>query len=142
MNVSGAEYRNEPYRRREPGDRALVSIGSDAGVWGWPTQTHRRNGRMAFMRYFQLLLPIVVVGLSGCGSDGRLTAREAPTTRTAYVTSARDLTPEQVEPLVILPGDTTTPVQLRALAEARGPGREDWRLTASNDLTQKARLHE
>jgi hypothetical protein len=89
------------------------------------------------MRYSLLLLPVVVVGLSGCGSDGRLTAQQTPTTGTSYVTTARDLTPEQSEPLVILPGDTTTPVQLRALAEARAPAGENWRLAASNDLTQK-----
>jgi len=67
------------------------------------------------MRYFQLLLP-VVVGLAGCAADNATTAQR---TSVAYVTSDRSdayMTPEQSSALIMLPGDETTVVQMRYLA--------------------------
>jgi hypothetical protein len=39
--------------------------------------------------------------------------------------------------LIVLPGDTTTPVQLRFLAAARQATPNDWRAAASEDPTQQ-----
>jgi hypothetical protein len=67
------------------------------------------------MRYSLLLLPLAVVGLTGCVAGG------APSQQTLVTNSTDEqtvtyMTPEHSATLIILPGDTTTVAQLRFLS--------------------------
>src|SRR5580658_6570386 len=89
------------------------------------------------MRYSPLLIPLVVIGLSGCASGGVPASRQTMTTQTTRVTAADYLTPEQSSGLIILPGDTTTPAQLRFLSASHLTTQDDWRMAASGDPARK-----
>ena len=89
------------------------------------------------MRYSPLLIPLVVIGLSGCASDGVPASRQTMTTQTTRVTSTNYLTPEQSSGLIILPGDTTSPAQLRFLSASHMTTQNNWRMVDSGDSAQK-----
>jgi hypothetical protein len=89
---------------------------------------------MFFMRYSLLLSCLVVTGLSACAPGNAPVSRYSATTQTTTrVNTASYLTPEQSSGLIVLPGDTTTPVQLRFLAAERSTTPSDWRTAASGD---------
>ena len=67
------------------------------------------------MRYSLLLLPMAVLGVSGCISVGapapqRIAATSTTPEQAGYMTQADSAG------LIVLPGDTTTEVQLRFLS--------------------------
>jgi len=89
------------------------------------------------MRYSLLLSCLVATGLSACAPGNAPASRVSATTQTTTrVNTASYLTPEQSSGLIVLPGDTTTPVQLRFLASTR-PAPNDWRAAASGDPAQQ-----
>jgi hypothetical protein len=67
------------------------------------------------MRYSLLLLPLAAFGVVGCGGVGSPSQQRTPTTDTTFAQSAAYMTPEQSANLIVLPGDITTPAQLRYL---------------------------
>jgi hypothetical protein len=89
------------------------------------------------MRYSLLLSCLIAAGLSACAPGDAPVSRYSTTTRTTRVNTAGYLTPEQSSGLIVLPGDTTTPVQLRFLATARPMSPHDWRAEASGDPTRQ-----
>jgi hypothetical protein len=91
------------------------------------------------MRYYPLMIPLAALGLAACA--GTAPSWQAAAPQTNRVNTASYLTTEQSSPLIILPGDTTTPVQLRALANAGSPTRDSWQVAASADAGgEEARL--
>jgi hypothetical protein len=88
------------------------------------------------MRYSLLLSCLVVTGLGACAPADAPVSRYSTTTQTTRVSTATYLTPEQSSGLIVLPGDTTTPVQLRFLA-AQSTTPRDWRAEASGDPAQQ-----
>lgn len=68
------------------------------------------------MRYFLFLLPLAVVGLSGCVSGGAPGSQETFATNSTHVQTFTYMTPEHSATLIMLPGDTTTVAQLRFLS--------------------------
>jgi hypothetical protein len=89
------------------------------------------------MRYSLLLIPLAFIGLSGCASGGVPASQQTMTTQTIRVSAAGYLTLEQSSDLIVLPGDTTTSVQLRFLSASRLTTRDDWRTDASGDPAQR-----
>jgi hypothetical protein len=88
------------------------------------------------MRYSLLLVPLALIGVSGCASDEMAVSRQTTTTQATHVSSMGYLTPEQSSGLIILPGDTITPAQLRFLSEERTTSEQNrWRLASSSDPT-------
>jgi hypothetical protein len=82
------------------------------------------------MRYSSLMLPLMAaLGLAACAQV--TTTQHTVTTQTVPTNSAGYLTARQSTGLIILPGDTTTPVQLHALEAAGSPTRDNWQVTAS-----------
>lgn len=70
------------------------------------------------MRTSLLLAPLAIIALSACASGGAPVSQQTTTTQTTYVNSANYLSAEQSSHLIMLPGDTTTPAQLRFLAQS------------------------
>jgi hypothetical protein len=68
------------------------------------------------MRYSLFLLPLAAFGLAGCVGVGSPSPQRASFTDVTPTRTARYMTPEQSSTLIILPGDATTPVQLRYLS--------------------------
>jgi hypothetical protein len=68
------------------------------------------------MRYSLFLLPLAVVGLSGCVAGGAPASRETLATNSTQLQTVTYMTPEHSATLMILPGDTTTMAQLRFLS--------------------------
>ena len=68
------------------------------------------------MRYFLFLLPLAVVGLSGCVSGGAPSSQETVATDSTHEQTVTNMTPEHSAKFIILPGDTTTAAQLRFLS--------------------------
>ena len=68
------------------------------------------------MRYSLLLLPVAVVGLSGCVGGGAPSSQQSLDTTSTDVRTVTYMTPEHSATLIILPGDTTTVAQLRFLS--------------------------
>jgi len=60
------------------------------------------------MRCSLLLLPVAVVGLTGCVAGGASSSQQTSTTSSTYAHAATYMTPEQSARLITLPGDTTT----------------------------------
>lgn len=89
------------------------------------------------MRYSLLLSCLVATGLSACAPGDAPVSRFSTVTQTTRVDTASYLTPEQSSGLIVLPGDTTTPVQLRFLTAARQTTPTEWRAEASGDPTQQ-----
>jgi hypothetical protein len=88
------------------------------------------------MRCSLLLVPLALIGVSGCASDEVSVSGQTTTTHTTHLSSAGYLTPEQSSGLIILPGDTITPAQLRFLSEERSTSMDNrWRLASSSDPT-------
>jgi hypothetical protein len=83
------------------------------------------------MRYSPLMIPLAALGLAAC--TGAAPSWQAAAPQTSRASTITFMTPEQSSPLIILPGDTTTPVQLRALANAGSPTRDGWQAAASSD---------
>jgi hypothetical protein len=77
------------------------------------------------------LIPLTALGLAACA--GAAPSWQAAAPRTNRASTATYLTAEQSGRLIILPGDTTTPVQLKALADAGSPTRDSWQIAASAD---------
>jgi len=69
------------------------------------------------MRYSLLLLPLAAFGMAGCVGVGSPSPQRTSTTDMTPARSDTYMTPEQSAKLIILPGDTTTPVQLRYLSD-------------------------
>jgi len=69
------------------------------------------------MRYSLLLLPLAAFGMAGCAGVVSPSPHRASTTDTTPARSDTFMTPKQSAQLIILPGDTTTPVQLRYLSD-------------------------
>ena len=69
------------------------------------------------MRYSLLLLPLAAFGLAGCVGVGAPSPQRTSTTDMTPARSATYMTSEQSAKLIILPSDTTTPVQLRYLSD-------------------------
>ena len=86
------------------------------------------------MRYSLFLGCLFATGLSACAPAGTSVSRYSTTTR---VDTASYLTPRQSSDLIVLPGDTTTPVQLRFLTAASRATPNTWRAAGSADPTQQ-----
>jgi hypothetical protein len=68
------------------------------------------------MRYSLFLLPLAIVGLSGCVSGGAPSSQETLAANSTHLQTVTYMTPEHSATLIILPGDTTTVAQLRFLS--------------------------
>jgi outer membrane lipoprotein SlyB len=68
------------------------------------------------MRYSLLLLSLAAVGLNGCVAGGSPSSQQSLVTSSTDVQTVTYMSPERSATLIILPGDTTTPVQLRFLS--------------------------
>jgi hypothetical protein len=68
------------------------------------------------MRYSLLLLPLSVVGLSGCVGGEAPSSQQSLKTTSTDVQTVAYMTSEHSATLIILPGDTTTVAQLRFLS--------------------------
>jgi len=89
------------------------------------------------MRYSLFLLPLVAFGMAGCVG---VVSPSPHRTSTIDMTPARSdtyMTPEQAAQLTILPGDTTTPVQLRYLSDQEANANNP---NSDKDIQQRAGL--
>jgi len=72
------------------------------------------------MRHFLFALPFAVLGLAGCAGGNATSPRSASASYANPERSSAYMTPEQSSKLIILPGDSTTVVQVRYLSAHQG----------------------
>ena len=89
------------------------------------------------MRYSLLLRPLAAFGLAGCVGVGAPSPQRTSTTDITPARSAIYMTSEQSAKLIMLPGDTTTPVQLRYLSDHEANANS---LMADDDIQRRAGL--
>jgi hypothetical protein len=68
------------------------------------------------MRTFMLMLTVAVLGLAGCAGEDTMSSQATPAASAASGPSSGYMTTEQSSKLIMLPGDSTTLVQMQYLS--------------------------